>query len=249
LKSEGMHSEKNKNHWNQLNIRYSDVWKKRTKKELSQKESGFIKNFLTTYKPLTVLDVGIGTGRILEVHIQNTLLQAELYGVDISDEMVKICREKFKNSKKIKRIETCDVAAEKICFDKNFDFVTAIRILKYNPNWKEIIKKIRDKMNKDGVFIFTMPNIKSISFFRQDTFSQHKLPIFYTHPKELMNILKKIGFSKIEITSFSKLPNFLYELNDSYFYTKTLFLMEKIFEMILGKKIFGRILFVKCLKT
>jgi ubiquinone/menaquinone biosynthesis C-methylase UbiE len=243
-------NEKNKNHWDQLNIEYSAVWeRKRTKRKLSKKELEFIKNFLLTFKPLTVLDIGIGTGRILDVLVKNILPQAELYGMDISDEMVKICKERFKDNKKIKRIETCDVAAEKICFDKNFDFVTAIRILKYNPNWKEIIKKIYDKMQKGGVFIFTMPNIKSISFFHQDTFSQHKLPISYTYQKELTNILNEIGFNKIEITSFSKLPHFLYELYDGRLYTKTLFFVEKILEMILGKKIFGRILFVKCLKT
>lgn len=243
-----MHCEENKNHWNQLNANYSNVWQSPVKQELSKKELKFIKKFLNAYRPLNILDIGVGNGRILNNHIQYSLPQAEICGMDISDEMVSICRKKFENNKKVKQIETCDISNEEICYHKNFDFITAIRVLKYNSNWKEIIKKIYDKMNQDGIFIFTMPNIKSISFFHQDTFSQQKLPIFYTSPGKLMDILIKIGFSEIEILSFSKLPNFFYEIGKSPLYAKILLGAEKILEIILGRKIFGRILFVKCLK-
>ena len=66
--------------------------------------------------------------------------------------MVKICQKKFRGNKKIKEISVSDLSVEKLPFKDNFDFVTMVRVLKYNKNWPKMIEKIsnrpNDRMNK-----------------------------------------------------------------------------------------------------
>ncbi|MFA5178378.1 MAG: class I SAM-dependent methyltransferase [Candidatus Paceibacterota bacterium] len=238
----------NKEHWDKLNKKYSEVWKSKAKQELSKKEMAFISYYLKIIKPKLILDIGVGNGRVVTNYINNSSADAKIYGIDVAPNMVDYCKELFINELKVKEIKTCDIAKDNICFIDNFDFISAIRVLKYNQNWIEIVGNIYEKLNNNGIFIFTMPNSQSISGFHRDTFSEHKLPIIYTTSSELKKILKDIGFEIIEIKAFSRVPDFLYNLNNSNFYTKTLLFIESFLELIFGKKFLGRYFFIACKK-
>ncbi len=243
-----MYSKENKNYWEECNINYSKVWQTWGRQEMSIRELNFINEYLSKYSPHRILDIGVGNGRILENLIKFSSEQAEIFGIDVSEQMVNICREKFKNESKIKQISVCDLSQENICFNENFDFTTMIRVLKYNKNWREMIKKVYDKLNPAGVYIFTMPNKISVSGFSGDTFSEQNIPILYTSQVELRKVLANADFKLVEFRAFSKMPNFLYHICQNKLYVKYLLFVEKVLEKILGKSFLGRELFVVCIK-
>lgn len=243
-----MSSKENKQFWDDCNISYSKVWEARGRQEMSKRELGYIDQCLRKFKPLKILDVGVGNGRILENLIKFSPPKAEIFGIDISKEMVKICQKKFRDNKKIKKISICDLSTEELPFKDNFDFVTMVRVLKYNKNWPKMIEKIYDKLMPGGIFIFTMPNKISISFFSSDTFSEKNIPILYSSEAELKKILINTGLKLIEFQAFSKMPNFLYHISQNKFYIKSLLFAEKTLETIFGNSFLGRELFICCSK-
>jgi ubiquinone/menaquinone biosynthesis C-methylase UbiE len=243
-----MNVNKNKIHWDSVAGAYSNVWRSHAKILLSNKETSFIAKYLIDLKPQRILDIGVGNGRILDDLIKHSKNQSEIFGLDISENMVKICQDKFKMEEKIKHIAVCDVSQTDICFDNSFDLITAIRVLKYNKNWPEILEKIYGKLNKNGMCIFTMPNNHSITALHKDVFSEHKIPINYTNKKQLKKFLNKIGYQIREIRGFSKIPDIFYGLSNSNFYVKLLLWLENSLEKIMGKSFLARILFVVCVK-
>lgn len=243
-----MYSKENKAYWDEFNSNYSKVWETTGRREMSKKELNFINKNLEKYSPRKILDIGVGNGRIVENLRKFSNTDAEIFGIDVSAEMVNICREKFKNESKIKQISVCDLSLEEISFTEKLDFATMIRVLKYNKNWPEMIKKVYAKMNPGGVYVFTMPNRISISGFSGDTFSDQNIPILYSSHFELRQIVREIGFKTVEFRAFSKLPNFLYHICQNGCYVSSLLLAEKILEIIFGKSFLGRELFVVCKK-
>lgn len=229
----------NKQHWDNLNTRYSNVWVKRAKKALSEKETGFINTYLRKSKPSKVLDIGVGNGRILSNLIKSTPKGSRLYGMDISDQMVKICKEKFRKNPKVKKIIACDVSQIDKCFKEDFSFITSIRVLKYNKDWPKILKKIHLKLTSGGIFVFDMLNENSIN-----RFFKYEIPMYRTNENDLRYVLEKTGFEILDMKSFSRLPDILYELSENDIYVSALLLTEKILSIVLGNTFLGRILFV-----
>ena len=232
--------------WDDLNKKYSDGWTSLAKQALSEREMSFIIKYLTDCKPEVILDIGIGTGRILDGIVNNSNQSVKIYGLDFSEKMISICRDKYKNNNKIKDVMVCDISKEDINFRgvSKFDFITAIRVLKYNKNWKDILKKIKNILSKNGIFIFTMPNHNSIN-----RFARYKVPYWRTTRKEITKVLNKTGYSIIEIRSFTKIPDYFYDVAaNNKILVKLLICMEKLLELLLGKIFLGRILFVSATK-
>jgi|SRR3989344_3740729 len=244
-----MRSQENKNYWNQWNVDYSKVWLTLGRQEMSKRELEFIHKCLSEYSPRRILDIGVGNGRILEILIKNCSEQAEIFGIDISEKMVDICRAKFKSEAKLNQIRVCDLSQDDVCYKEKFNFVTMIRVLKYNKNWMEIVGKVCDKLNPGGVYIFTMPNKISISVFSGDTFSEQKIPIVYTSQSEIKKVLDSAGVKLVEFRAFSKMPNFFYHICENKLYVRSLLFIERMLEKILGKSFLGRELFVLCMKS
>ena len=157
-----------------------------------------------------------------------------------------MCQNKFTNQFKIVQLKTCDLSVQGLPFKVKFDLVTSIRVLKYNANWKKMIKRVFDSLNPGGVFIFTMPNKLSVSGLSGDTFSDNNSPIIYSNILELKKVTSDTGFSGFEVLAFSKLPNFLYHMSNNRFFVKLLLSTETVLEKILGQSLFGRELFVIC---
>jgi len=228
-------------YWNKVGDNYQDSWNGLAKRAMSDRELMIINSYLQKTSPKNILDIGIGNGRILSLLIKESLKNAKISGVDISDSMVKYCQKIFSKNKKISKLSVCNISKEPIIFKNKFDFVTAVRILKYNRNWPAIINKVSNKLNKDGVFIFTMPNYNSIN-----RFVKHTIPVFRTTVSEIKKILAQNNLQLIEIRSITKIPDVFYnsQLKNNKLYVKVLIFMEKLLELILGKVFLGRMLFV-----
>lgn len=228
----------NKEHWDNFNKGYSNNWRGTSKEALSQRETGFINKYLIRNTVHKILDIGVGNGRIMQNLVEKSSDEVEIYGIDLSEKMVDLCKQRFEEEKKVKSIRVCDVSVEGVCFEHTFDFVSAVRVIKYNKNWVKMIENIHNKLNKNGIFIFSMLNNNSLS-----RFADYRIPIYLAGKKEIEAILRNMNFEILEISSFSKLPAFLY-LIDNNFYSKVLIGIEKFLDVLLGKALFGKEFFI-----
>lgn len=232
-----------KKHWDSININYSKSWEKGVKKIMSEPETLFIKQYLKKKKPQRILDIGSGNGRILNAHINWSPNNSQIYGFDISSEMVKICKAKLGSSSKLKGIKVCDASNVKNSFPGKFDFITSIRCIKYNDDWQQIINDIYNKLNSGGTFIFDISNKYSINQLYRT-----KVVYYRQSKREIERILKKTGFKIIEIKTFSRIPDRLYELSNNRHYAAFLHTAEDILGRIFGKTLFGKVLFISVSK-
>lgn len=238
-----MKANKNKQHWNKLGIEYSKVWDGKSKEFMNFKEMSFINNFLLQKKYKNILDIGIGNGRILLNYLQNTKNSA-IYGIDISSTMVDICKKRFIHNPAVVKLTVCDFSKEKPPFKIAFDFISSIRVIKYNENWSEMIRKIVRILNKDGVAIFDMPNKYSLNIF-----GFCKIPFFRSSKKQLEDICKQNNLEILDMQSFTRIPDVFYTLSNNKIYATCIITMEILLNKICGKTFLGRILFLAVKKN
>lgn len=236
----------NKTIWEKIGQRYNDTWSSLAKKKMSERELSIINHYLKRINPDKILDIGVGTGRILSNLVKNAPSNSKIYGLDISKKMITLCKNKFQNYGTVKSLKTWDITKDPLPFSGKFDLITAIRVLKYCPNWKKIISSLYKNISKRGLFIFTMPNYNSIN-----RFVKHQVPVARSTVKELKTILKRFGFEIVEIKSITKIPDFFYNcrFSNNFFYVKILIFFESLLESILGKTFLGRILFITVTKN
>lgn len=235
-----MENNTNKQHWDKMGIEYGNVWVNNPKKYMHFKEMEFVNSFLSRENTKKILDIGVGNGRILENYLKNMESgEIEIYGIDISNEMIRICKEEFGKNKKIKKIAVCNFSEENIPFDSKFDFISAIRVLKYNKNWKEMVKKIGDLLNDEGVAIFTMPNKFSLNIF-----GRYSIPFYRTSKKEIIKICRENNLKLMDIQSFTRIPDVFYNLSNNKIYSGFIISLEKLLSKLFGKIFLGRILFI-----
>ena len=153
--------------------------------------------------------------------------------------MVNFCRNKFKNKKQVQKIVVCNISKEHFPYKRKFDFISAIRILKYNKNWKEIVGKVINGLDDNGIFVFTIPNKNS--FLR---FSKPETSIYSTTKRDLERVIQEQNGEIIQITSFMKLPDVFYDISNNRLYVILLLWFENILKTILGDTLLSRIFFI-----
>src|SRR3989344_9443107 len=126
-----MQNGQDQKHWEQIGNSYNAFWRSKAKQELSKKELGFINRYLKQTKSKFILDIGVGSGRIIENYLANPEVKG-IYGIDWASSMVNFCRNRFKNNKRVQKIVVCNISKEYFPYKKKFNFISAIRVLKYN---------------------------------------------------------------------------------------------------------------------
>lgn len=147
-----------------------------------------------------VLEFGCGTGRLLDyvsVHCKT------LAGVDISEGMLTVAKERL--SKSGKDVDLRQVEPGELPFDSaQFDAVYSILVINLIPDFEETFKIISKVLKPGGVFVFNVPNIKSIYFLgglyvnlRGKTVGSNQTGHRYSHwfwPGEWRKALREAGF-------------------------------------------------------
>ena len=91
-----------------------------------------------------ILDAGCGTGNFLRI-LENSRKKLDLYGIDISQKMLKIAEDKLKKSKL--KIES----VEKMSFrDNSFDYVFSMDAFHHYPDQNLVIKNFYKILKIDG---------------------------------------------------------------------------------------------------
>lgn len=103
--------------------------------------------FVNIKRKSKILDAGCGTGNLLKI-LEDENKDLELYGVDISEEMLKIARSKLKNVKM--KLE----AAEKLSFKKDyFDYVFSVDAFHHYYENKLVMRNFYRVLKRDGYFV------------------------------------------------------------------------------------------------
>ena len=170
-----------------------------------------IKSYFSRKKNLKILEIGCGTGAMLYCMQKH----GKIFGVDPSEEMLKIAKNKIPNGKFfLKKGHQIDF------FKKNFfDVVLIYSTVQYFPNLeylKKIIKKIGKVLKRDGlVYIGDIPDIEKKNIIIKEkkkllgysnykkNYLQKNLKHLYVKRSSIIKIMEN-GFYNLEIYNSKK---------------------------------------------
>ncbi|MCD6099027.1 MAG: class I SAM-dependent methyltransferase [Candidatus Marinimicrobia bacterium] len=106
----------------------------------------------------TLLDIGVGIGELIELEKQKF---RKIYGIDVDEESVKICRKRFENDENIYIIEGNINDLENLFKDRKFDYITCLDVLEHIKieECKKALNNIYNLLKDGGKFIFTGPGV------------------------------------------------------------------------------------------
>lgn len=150
-----------------------------------------------------VLDIGCGSGVFSFYSAERN---KEVIGIDASEKMLQICFEKLDElaTKNVKFING-NIESLSQHVDHKADMVICSSVLEYIDDLDASIELIKQSMNVDGVFLFSMPNKQSL--YRKLEALSYKLfgrPKYYKYVKNVCTLdemtikLKRFGFSTME---------------------------------------------------
>lgn len=135
---------------------------------------------------LYILDIGCGTGST----IKETQLLGPSYGIDVSPEAVKYCRERGVDS-------VCVADASALPYrDERFDIIISVDVLEHVDDDVGSLEEIYRVCRPGAILILTVPAFRFL-WSRRDEFAHHKRR--YTL-KEMREKLSVAGFQIIRAT-------------------------------------------------
>lgn len=162
-------------------------------------------------RDFSVLDVGCGSG-VFTFYLADK--NRSVTGIDASPEMLRICREKMENAG-LRNVNflNCNIQSMGQCLEGKADMIICSSVLEYIDDLNESLETIRQSMNKDGLFIFSMPNRRSVYRKLEPlAFNLVGRPKYYKYVKnvctlhEIENKLKIHGFSILESEYYGETP-------------------------------------------
>ncbi len=143
----------------------------------------------------TFLDVGCGTGLYSIEFAKNNA--SEITGIDISSNMIKICKDR---AEKENVMERCSFfVGDLLTFnsDKKYDVVIGIGLYDYIRESFDVIKKMHD-VSRDRV-IFSFPRSATWrALVRKIRLLLRGCPVFFYSESQLDELIKKAGFKRYE---------------------------------------------------
>jgi SAM-dependent methyltransferase len=194
----------NRDHWEGVGPAYRLEWSSPSKEALSRKELDFVTLHLDP-EPATALDIGVGNGRILG-HLLQMTQGTQIFGIDIAEAMVNVCRDKFADEDRIQTISVCDISTQPVPFNTHFELITAIRVLKYSQNWAEIVGRLIQHLDDNGSLVFSIPNRHSLSRWSR----AYAVPWETTTCAEVRSLARRVDADVVQMAGFGRLPFFAY---------------------------------------
>jgi len=171
------------------------------------------------------LDVGSGNGA-LEEEIAINYSHVKIYGIDISKEMLKICK-----AKRIQNAEFLFGSIIKIPFgDTKFDVVVSVGVLQnFNGSLDKAIDQLC-RVVRAGGYLYIVTLDKDCKWFKEGVKKINPINTYYS-PENLMGKIARRGFSiqnarsinLLDIDSMKKSTDFILSLHE----THTFFILAK----------------------
>lgn len=105
-----------------------------------------LRNIIKDIKFESVLDVGCGTGSLLEI-ILNINPAAQLSGIDLSDQSIKICKEKFNSD----NFWVMDCSRE--YSNQQFDLILCVDVIEHVKNDQDFLNNLSKMANKSIIIV------------------------------------------------------------------------------------------------
>lgn len=154
-------------------------------------------------KDIKILEVGCGTGNVSEVII-NFIDFGVFIGVDISDKMLELAREKIRSDK----VVFLKGDAQNLQFkDNSFDYVITSEVLEHMQDSKKALSEWSRVLKDSGKIIITIPNRNSVHSLYKKMYGKSKQII--DHPftvKEIYGLCKKVDLKILEMFALNYLP-------------------------------------------
>jgi len=137
------------------------------------------------------LDIGCGGGRVIK-ELSKKMKSGKAYGLDHSDEMIKLAGKVNKKSISLGIVEIIKDDVSCLLFEDNyFNCITAFETIQFWQNTDKALKEINRVLKKDGCFVIinNYPGVKS---------KWYKL-IKIKSDADYKNLLINAGFNNIDI--------------------------------------------------
>ena len=228
----------NREHWESIGAAYSDEWEPPARNRLGERELEFILGGLRASAGRTALDVGIGSGRILDGLLRGTR-DTELWGVDLAEAMVDASRARFAGAPRVRDLRVCDVARDPLPFDQHFDFVSAIRMLKYNDRWRDMVAKLVAQLVPGGVIVFSISNAHSLNAVSRP----YAIDGFNVTRADARRLCDRLGLELLAEQGFTKLPHRVRSGARSRAATSAVIATDALLERVVGGPALAREVF------
>ena len=140
----------------------------------------------------SILDIACGTGELLKYYDNKGF---KTTGIDISESMIKITKNKVPNAKIInKSLYNIDE------IDEKFDGISATFIFVHIPKEKinEVISKINNRLIKNGIFFTVFTTSQKEGLQKEPLDNNYNYYVVNYSNKEICEILKNNGFEILE---------------------------------------------------
>jgi len=123
-----------------------------------------------------VLDFGAGTGNLTGKLLH---MGYEVTAIDISAEMCKLLKNKYRHYLKNKKLRAINSKIEDVSFNKEeFDLITCYSVLHHLPDYVDVIRKLTFFLKKGGVMYL----------------DHEESPFFWIEPQNRARIEKKVSY-------------------------------------------------------
>lgn len=235
-----MATEQDREHWSEVSQDYSAGWQSPARQAMSSRELDFVLRHAVRSPATRMLDVGVGTGRILDGLLSVAPPDCEVYGLDVSQEMLDLTKRRFDGDARVKSLRSCDVSSEEVPFDGDFDVITAVRILKYSANWPTVVRRLAARLTPHGVFVFSLSNARSLNRFSRP----YAVATHHADVRQVSEICSTAGLDVLDLSGFTRLPYTLYTSARSGRSTAVLLTADRALDAVLGRVALTRELFV-----
>jgi SAM-dependent methyltransferase len=229
----------NREHWESVGAAYTAEWAPPARYRLGELELAFIAESLRRGPARSALDVGIGSGRILDGLLHSTR-ETEFWGIDLARAMVDATRARFADEPRVRELRVCDLSREPLPYTQEFDFVSAIRMLKYNDNWRAMVGKLVAQLSPQGVIVFTMSNSQSLNAISRP----YAIGGIDASLAEMRELCDELGLTILAEQGFTKMPHFVYSRLRSPRATRGVLALDRTLSRLLGGPRFAREVFV-----
>jgi ubiquinone/menaquinone biosynthesis C-methylase UbiE len=156
-----------------------------------------IRPLLNLHDGMRLLDVGCGTGSLLQ-ELSESGKELNLYGIDLSPEMVNAARVKLKDKK---HIELYEGSAADLPFESNyFDYVVCMNSLHHHANPNQSLAEMARVLKAGGMTIlmdgFVDSTVRKI-LSRTANILRNEGKVQRFKRKELQRIFRSLGYEHI----------------------------------------------------
>ena len=175
----------------------------------SKSHNMFIRHIIQDNRIFRVLDIGCGTGEFA-LRLKGFKKDVNIFGIDISTEMIKIAKEKTKFNHDID-FKVGDV--EDMPYDNNyFDYITCAHSFHHYPNKRKAVREMFRVLKDDGK-VMIIDGYKDTllgKFIFDFIIKKHEVNVHHLHSVQFQRIMKRIGFKDIVQTVFNPLIPLLF---------------------------------------